>query len=162
MIRFKSSLQLGQMAPDFAAEDASGKLWRLADFKGHRVLLYFYPSDFTPGCTAQACAFRDAETQFRDLDVQIFGVSGDSKERHAAFAQKFALPFRLLSDSKAKLREAYGIPHVFGRLWGRTSFLIGPGGTIEFIFNSRQKAVEHVSRSLEFLSSKGQPSSEGS
>lgn len=151
MIRFKSTLKVGQMAPDFAAEDATGKLWRLADFKGHRVLLYFYPADFTSGCTAQACAFRDAEPQFRKLEVQIFGVSGDSKERHAAFSEKFGLPFRLLSDPRAGLRNAYGISHIFGRLWGRSSFLIGPEGKIEFIFNSRQNAVDHVSRSLEFL-----------
>jgi len=105
-----SSLQEGQNAPDFNAKDDQGNTVRLQDFKGKKnVVLYFYPKDDTPGCTIEACNFRDGYTQYQSKDTQILGVSFDDAESHQAFKEKFHLPFPLLVDSDKKIAQAYGV-----------------------------------------------------
>ena len=105
-----SSLQEGQTAPDFSAQDDLGKTVSLKDFQGKKnIVLYFYPKDDTPGCTIEACNFRDAYSQFQTKDTQILGVSFDDQASHQAFKQKFHLNFPLLIDSDRKIAQAYGV-----------------------------------------------------
>ncbi|HLV25572.1 MAG TPA: thioredoxin-dependent thiol peroxidase [Gemmatimonadales bacterium] len=127
---------IGKPAPDFTLPDHNGKLVELSDLRGAPVVLYFYPKDNTPGCTAQACGFRDAFPAFEQLDATILGVSTDSVESHAKFRQRFSLPFTLLSDSEHAVAELYGVwqeKSMFGRkYWGivRSTFVIAPDGTV--------------------------------
>ena len=102
-------LETGAIAPDFALQNSEGNTVRLSDFAGKRVVLYFYPRDNTPGCTRQACAFAGAYEDFRTLDVAVIGVSKDSVASHQRFAEKYNLPFILLSDPELQAIQAYGV-----------------------------------------------------
>jgi peroxiredoxin Q/BCP len=133
-------IKLNTKAPDFNLPDQDGKLHKLSDYKGKWVLLYFYPKDNTPGCTKEACGIRDEFKNFKNLNIVVLGVSADSSESHKKFAQKYKLPFTLLSDESKKVLKKYGV-------WGkkkfmgkeyegilRTSFLINPDGKIVKIY----------------------------
>ncbi|GGJ60953.1 peroxiredoxin Q/BCP [Anoxybacillus voinovskiensis] len=102
-------LLMGNLAPDFTLPASDGTVVSLSDFHGKFVVLYFYPKDMTPGCTAEACDFRDYYDQFRDLNAVILGVSTDSVERHQKFVEKYALPFLLLADEQHEVAEKYGV-----------------------------------------------------
>lgn len=127
----------GMQAPSFTLPDQNGNPVSLEDFKGEKyTVLYFYPKDMTPGCTTQACDFRDAEEDFSGLNAVILGVSADSKERHTKFIEKHGLPFTLLADEEKEVCEQYGV-WVQKKMYGkefmgieRTTFLIDPTGTI--------------------------------
>ena len=108
-------IEEGNQAPDFELESDSGETVRLSDFRGRPVVLYFYPKDDTPGCTAEACEFRDAYDVFRERGVEILGVSPDDVRSHEKFKTKHELPFTLLADPDHKVAEAYGV-------WGERSF----------------------------------------
>lgn len=151
MIRFSPALHVGQAAPNFSSVDATGKTYTLADFARTWVVLFFYPTDFTPGCTIESCQFRDKYPDFREAGAQLVGVSGDSVKLHRDFAAQYQLPYILLSDPDASMRRAYTVPHILGRLSGRTSFVIDPKGLIRYVFDSRGQFREHVTRTLEFL-----------
>lgn len=130
---------LGQKAPDFTLQDQHGKEVRLSDFLGKKVVLYFYPKDNTPGCTKQACAFAAAYEDFRRQDIAVIGVSKDSVASHAKFAEKYNLPFFLLSDPERKAIEPYGVwqeKKMCGKIsMGvvRTTFIIDENGIITHI-----------------------------
>ena len=130
-------LEAGTKAPDFALLDKDGKEVRLSDFAGKRVVLYFYPRDNTPGCTRQACAFAKAYEGFRSRDVVVIGISKDSVASHLKFAQKYELPFILLSDPELQAIQAYGVwqeKKLYGktRMGGvRTTYVIDPEGRVE-------------------------------
>lgn len=130
-------LQPGQPAPDFAAPDQDGNLIRLADLRGRRVALYFYPKDDTPGCTAQACNLRDHQAELTARNIQVIGVSTDDAATHQKFALKYELPFPLLVDTDKTLVQAYGVwqeKKNFGKTYlgtVRTTFLIDENGVIE-------------------------------
>lgn len=130
-------LTIGNTAPDFSLEDQTGKTHRLQDLKGKHTLIYFYPKDDTPGCTAQACSLRDNLEDLKELGVEVFGVSGDSVESHKKFAEKYNLPFPVLSDPDKGMIEAYGAygeRSMYGRKFMgiiRSAVLIGPDLTIE-------------------------------
>ncbi len=132
-------LTVGSKAPDFTLADAEGKLVSLSDFLGKKVVLYFYPKDNTPGCTRQACAFASAYDRFRAKDVKVIGISKDSVASHKKFAEKFDLPFILLSDPDLTAIQAYGVwqeKKMCGKIsMGvvRTTFLIDENGLIEQI-----------------------------
>ena len=132
-------LEIGSKAPDFALLDKDGNSVCLSDFVGHRVVLYFYPKDNTPGCTRQACAFAEAYEGFREQNVAVIGISKDSVASHAKFAQKFNLPFVLLSDPELQAIQSYGVwqeKKLYGKVsMGvvRTTFVIDPQGNIEKI-----------------------------
>jgi peroxiredoxin Q/BCP len=151
MIRLSPSLKPGDPAPDFRLQDGQGKWWSLKDFAGRFLVLYFYPADFTSGCTAESCGFRDGYADFKGAGAEVAGVSGDSPARHAAFKDELGLPFPLLSDPDRAARRAYTVPQVLGRMSGRTTFVIGPDGVIRYVFDSRSDAPGHVTRALEFL-----------
>ena len=134
-------LKEGDVAPDFKTRDESGNPVSLSDFRGQKVVLYFYPKDDTPGCTKEACSFRDSHTTYKDAGIKVLGVSLDDEASHQAFAAKYNLPFTLLSDTDHSVSEAYG---VYGeQTWGdkkymglaRKTFLIDEEGRIKKIFD---------------------------
>jgi peroxiredoxin Q/BCP len=126
----------GDLAPDFELRDQYGAFRRLADSRGYWTVLYFYPRDDTPGCTKEACAFRDGIGMLRSMAVDLFGVSTDSVERHAAFATKYNLPFPLLSDPGGSIARAYGVYRNLGILGfaRRRTFIVDPEGRIARIY----------------------------
>ena len=135
------SLQVGKRAPALTLQDGSGRTVRLSDFRGRRVVLYFYPKDDTPGCTKEACSFRDDLVAFSREHAVVLGVSRDDSASHARFAQKFRLNFPLLSDLDAAVCKAYGVykqKSMYGRTyWGieRTTFVIDERGRIAAVFS---------------------------
>jgi peroxiredoxin Q/BCP len=143
--------QEGQHAPDVELIATDGSPVRLSQFwaKGP-IVLYFYPKDDSPGCTAEACSFRDAYTAFSDAGVQVIGVSGDSPESHLRFAQKHHLPYTLLTDRGAA-RRAFGVQGPLGLLPGRTTFIIDREGVIRMRFSSLINMTAHVEQALERL-----------
>ncbi len=133
-------------APDFSLADENGKVQRLSDYAGKPVLLYFYPKDDTPGCTTEACNFRDDYSVYEKAGVVILGVSPDSSKSHAKFKQKYHLPFTLLADEGHKVCELYGVwgrKKMMGREYDgvfRTSVLIGPDGVIRKVYENVKPA----------------------
>ena len=144
-----SKLKEGDKAPDFAVPDASGNIVRLKDLRGKKIVLYFYPKDDTPGCTKEACAFRDAYAKFKRRGIEVLGVSLDSEASHQKFAKKYDLPFRLLADTDRRLSESYGTygqKKFMGRTYmgnHRMTFLIDDKGKIKKIF-SQVKPEDHA------------------
>lgn len=133
-------LKPGDPAPAFSLPDANGHPVQLADFRGKRVVLYFYPRDNTPGCTKEACGFRDAYSEYQSQDVVILGISTDDAKAHTKFVQKFNLPFPLLSDAEGQVAAAYdsyGLKKFMGKEYmgvSRNTFVIDPDGKIEKIY----------------------------
>jgi len=145
-------LQVGDEAPEFSLPKANGELVRLSDFRGKaEVVLFFYPKDNTPGCTAEACSFRDSYQTFREQRAEVIGVSSDSAESHERFAARFSLPFVLLSDSDGTVREKYRVGKTLGVLPGRTTFLIDRRGVIRHVFSSQFFPDKHVKEALAVL-----------
>lgn len=146
-------LQIGDQAPDFTLRTTSGTTFRLADERGKRaIVLYFYPKDDTPGCTTQACTFRDQYEEFQDLGAEVIGISSDSEASHQKFTQKHRLPFPLLADEGGQVRKLYEVPRaLLGILPGRVTFVIDKQGVIQYIFNSMQRATDHVAKAKEVL-----------
>ena len=134
--------QPGDAAPEFVLPDDGGQPVRLSQFRGKRVVLYFYPKDDTPGCTKEACAFRDGRAALAERNAVVLGVSADSVASHKKFKNKYALPFPLLSDEKKEAVKSYGVWHeksMYGKKYmgiARTTFVIGPAGRIEKVFPS--------------------------
>jgi len=145
-------IQVGDQAPDFTLPSQSGEPVQLYDRLGERaVVLYFYPKDHTPGCTAEACAFRDSYEVFSSAGADVIGVSSDSVARHAGFAGQHKLPFTLLSDRGGQVRKRYGVPAVLGLLPGRVTYVIDREGTVRHVFNSMIHIDEHISEALEVV-----------
>jgi peroxiredoxin Q/BCP len=142
-------LKEGDVAPDFMTRDADGNTIRLSDFRGQRVALYFYPKDDTPGCTKQACSFRDADSELAEKGIKVLGVSLDSEESHQQFATKYKLPFTLLSDTDHSVSELYGVygEHSYGgRAYmgvDRKTFLIDEHGIVKKVFD-KVNVEEHA------------------
>jgi len=129
--------EVGDQAPDFAAIDGDGQPIALSDFAGRNLILYFYPKDDTPGCTTEACDFRDHLPRFGEVNAEIVGVSKDSAKSHRKFADKFELPFRLLSDESQAVCQAYDViqeKSMYGKKYlgiERTTYLIDGDGVIQ-------------------------------
>ena len=142
-------IKVGDAAPEFDLTDAAGKRVRLSDFRGKRnVVLYFYPKDDTPGCTKEACSFRDSYQSFTDAGAEVIGVSSDDGASHQKFAEKFHLPFTLVSDTGGSVRKRYGVPATLGLLPGRVTFVIDRDGIVRHVFNSQLQATKHVDEAL--------------
>jgi len=142
-------IKVGDAAPEFDLTDAAGKRVRLSDFRGKRnVVLYFYPKDDTPGCTKEACSFRDSYQSFTDAGAEVIGVSSDNGASHQKFAEKFQLPFTLVSDNGGSVRKRYGVPATLGLLPGRVTFVIDRDGIVRHVFNSQLQATKHVDEAL--------------
>ncbi|WP_200875582.1 peroxiredoxin [Hymenobacter sp. IS2118] len=145
-------LKLGQPAPDFTLKTTTGESFQLSSLRGRHVVLYFYPKDDTPGCTAQACSFRDQYEDFKDLGAEVVGISSDSEKSHQKFTAKHRLPFQLLADEKGDVRKLYEVPRaLLGLLPGRVTYVIDSEGIIRYIFNSLSGATDHVSKTKEVL-----------
>lgn len=125
------ALTIGTKAPDFTVKDTNGNTVSLADFAGKTVVLYFYPKDDTPGCTKQACSFRDAQSEYQGKDIVILGVSRDSEASHQAFTEKFSLNFPLLADTDGAITKAYDVDG--GGYAKRVTYIINPEGVISHI-----------------------------
>jgi peroxiredoxin Q/BCP len=119
----------GSGVPDLSGVDQEGKVQRLSEARGHPVVVYFYPRDATPGCTREACAFRDVWEKYQAASVRLFGVSRDPQGSHARFAEEHRLPFPLIADTEATWAKAFGVPTTLGR-FARVSFVVGPDGKV--------------------------------
>ena len=130
--------KLGDKAPDFSLPDQNGQIKKLSDFSGQWVVLYFYPKDDTPGCTKEACSFRDDLASLEKLGAKVLGVSIDNSDSHAKFASKYHLPFSLLADSDGKVAESYGALNnlLVIKIAKRYTFLINPAGKIAKVYLS--------------------------
>lgn len=146
----------GEEAPGFELPTDQGETVSLEDFRGRKVVLYFYPKDDTPGCTKEACQFQERAPRFEELDTVVLGVSPDSVESHRKFREKYDLEFPLLADENHEVAEAYGVwkeKSMFGKkFWGveRTTFLIGEDGRIERVWK-RVKADGHAAEVADVL-----------
>ncbi|KAJ6407326.1 hypothetical protein OIU84_010766 [Salix udensis] len=144
----------GQVPPSFTLKDQDGKTLSLAKFKGKPVIVYFYPADETPGCTKQACAFRDSYEKFKKAGAEVVGISGDDPSSHKAFAKKYRLPFTLLSDEGNKIRKEWGVPaDLFGTLPGRQTYVLDKKGVVQLIYNNQFQPEKHVDETLKLLQS---------
>jgi peroxiredoxin Q/BCP len=143
-------LKVGDKAPDFSLPDHNGTTVSLADGIKKQVwqIVYFYPKDDTPGCTAEACSFRDNYEDFTDAGAVVIGVSADSAESHTKFAAKHNLPFALLSDEDGELRRAFDVKKSMGILPGRVTYVIDPEGIVRKVFNSQFKTKKHTGEAL--------------
>jgi thioredoxin-dependent peroxiredoxin len=152
-------LKEGDNAPDFSSKDQDGNTVNLADLRGQRVVLYFYPKDDTPGCTKQACSFRDADEIYRGKNIRVLGVSTDDEKSHQKFISKFQLPFDLLADTDKQIVEAYGVwgeKSMYGKKYmgtNRKTFLIDESGKIVKIFD-KVDVTNHADEVLEAFGEK--------
>ena len=142
---------MGDLAPDFSLDD-NDQGTTLNEFRGRAdVVIFFYPKDQTPGCTAQACSFRDDHAAFRQLGAEVIGISGDSADSHRSFADRHNLPFRLVTDLDGSIRRQYGIKKTWGLIPGRVSLLIDRAGVIRQIHESQFRPTSHVPAMLAAL-----------
>ena len=135
-------LPVGSPAPDMVGEDVAGNPVKLSDQKGKMVVVYFYPKDGTPGCTTQACAFRDAFARLEKAGVVVFGVSRDSTESHRKFRKDHNLPFPMVSDESGALGAAYGVPTKYLVMNARVTFLVDPQGKVAHVWPDVDPAVD--------------------
>lgn len=145
-------LEIGDKVPNFIAKDKDGIVFESKSVVGIKpVVFYFYPKDNTPGCTAQACSFRDQYEDFIDLGAEVIGISSDSSSSHEKFAKKYRLPFKLLSDNDKKIRTLFGVkPNLFGLLPGRVTYVIDSNGIIRLVFDS-VVATNHIPKALKMV-----------
>ena len=145
-------LKLGEKVPDFTAYDDRGDTFKSSSLIGQQVVvLYFYPKNFTPGCTKEACDFRDYYSDFKRLGAEIIGVSSDSSSSHERFKSKYQLPFTFLADKNGRLRQLFGVKSLlFGLLPGRETFVIDKNGVLKYRFNSIN-ASSHLGKALKIV-----------
>jgi peroxiredoxin Q/BCP len=147
-----NKIKIGDQAPDFTLPDQKGQPISLSNFIGKSdIVLYFYPKDFTPGCTAEACAFRDSYEIFKEMGAEVIGISSDSEQAHQSFAARHRLPFILLSDRDGSVRKRYGVSPMLGLLPGRVTFVIDKQGLVRHIFIAQFAAEKHVEEAMRVL-----------
>ena len=145
-------VNIGDRAPDFTLPSQKGENVTLTQFLGKKnVVLYFYPKDESPGCTREACTFRDSYELFTDLGAEVIGVSADSVESHKAFAEHHNLPFTLLSDVDNAVRKLYGVASTLGIIPGRVTFIIDKKGVVRHVFSSQLQPEKHIEEAREVL-----------
>jgi peroxiredoxin Q/BCP len=148
----RNVVRVGDQAPEFSLPSAAGAVVSLSDFRGKaEVVLFFYPKDNSPACTAEACSFRDSYEAFHDAGAEVIGISADSPGSHARFKERFRLPFVLLSDPDGAVRARYGVPRTLGVLPGRTTYLIDRQGVVRHVFSSQFQPLKHVPEALGVL-----------
>ena len=146
------ALQVGDKIPEFSAKDSKGNDFDSASVVGKKpVVFYFYPKDNTPGCTAQACSFRDQYEDFKDWGAEVIGISSDSIASHEKFVQQYKLPFILLSDNDKKIRKLFGVkPGLLGLIPGRVTYVADKNGIIQLIFDG-MNTTNHIPKALETI-----------
>ncbi len=146
------SVKIGDRAPDFTLPSQMGDDVTLSEYFGKKnVVLYFYPLDESPGCTKEACTFRDSYEELTSLDAEVLGVSAQSMASHKSFATHYGLPFLLLSDAENKVRKLYGVHSTMGIIPGRVTFIIDKQGVVRHIFSSQSQAPRHVDEAKKTL-----------
>lgn len=154
---FRSSaqnpLKVGDKIPSFQLKDQSGDNFDIDQYIGNTAMvIYFYPKDDTPGCTKEACSFRDAYEAFTDKNIKVIGISSDDVESHKNFAAKYNLPFTLLADTKSEVRGLFGVrDNAFGLIPGRVTYVIDKKGEIIFMYDSQLKAAKHIEESIKAI-----------
>jgi len=148
-----NDIKVGSTIPEFSLPDQNGSLFNINSVLGKKnLVIYFYPKDDSPGCTAQACSFRDQFEVFTEADAVIIGISSQSVESHKEFAEKHRLSFTLLSDEENKIRKLFGVAtNLLGILPGRVTYVTDKKGRVLFIFNSQSQATKHVDEALRIL-----------
>lgn len=146
-------IKTGDLLPEIELVNHNNELINVQRYIGKsNLVIYFYPKDDTPGCTKEACSFRDFYEDFVDAGAKVFGISADDPTSHANFAKKHNLPFTLLSDEKNKIRKLFGVPKNFlGLIPGRVTYVVDKKGVIRGIFNSQLNAHKHVKEAMEIL-----------
>lgn len=149
-----NSIQVGDKCPLFSLPNQAGQIVNIADYIGKsKVVLFFYPKDDTPGCTKEACEFRDRYADFLAKGCTVFGISSDSVERHVGFIEKHSLPYDLLSDTKKEVRKRFGVPgNLFGLIPGRVTYVIDEKGIVIGVFNSQLDPIGHINTALTLIS----------
>ena len=147
----QNTLTIGEEVPNFTLKNPLGKEVSLSDFRGKMVVLYFYPKDHTPGCTKEACLFRDSYEDFQEVGAEVIGISSDSEKSHQGFQEKHELPFILLTDKGGKVRKLFGIKKTLGFIPGRETFIINKKGVLLHRFNSLTNVHQHIEEALTFL-----------
>ncbi len=144
-------LKIGDILPNFLSKDTNGNDFDSRNFIGKQpIVIYFYPKDDTPGCTLQACSFRDSYQDFKDLGAEVIGISSDSVQSHIKFQSKYKLPFILLSDIDKKIRKLFGVENSLLFIPGRETFVVDKNGIIVLIFNSMSAKI-HIDKALSIL-----------
>lgn len=148
-----NEIKIGSKIPSFTLSDQNGQAFDIQSVLGKKnLVIYFYPKDDTPGCTKEACSFRDQFEVFADADAVIIGISGQSVESHRKFAEKHRLRFTLLSDEGNKIRKLFGVPtNLLGLLPGRVTYVADKTGKVIYIFNSQMQSSKHVDEALRVL-----------
>lgn len=148
-------INIGDKVPSFSLPDQSGKTFELDSALGKGpVVLFFYPKDETPGCTAEVCSFRDTSAEFAAAGASVFGISSDSVESHAKFVAKHSLPYPLLADEGGRVRKLFGVPKaMFGLLDGRVTYVLDSAGVVRHRFSGVLRATKHVDEALNFVKS---------
>lgn len=148
-------IQKGDKCPSFTLKDQHGEEVNIDNLIGKdNLVIYFYPKDDSPGCTKQACSFRDAFEDFKDAGARVIGISSDDEKSHKKFAEKHNLPFTLLADSQKKVRKQFGVPtNLLGFLPGRVTYIIDKDGVVQGVFNSQLNFDKHISEALNILES---------
>jgi len=149
-------IEVGSPAPEFRLQRSDGKYVSSDEFRGKKnLVVYFYPKDFSRGCTAEACGFRDSYEAFKNLGAEVIGISGDGQQSHDGFAREHKLPFILLTDTDGAVRKAYGVKKSLGLIPGRVSFIIDKQGIVRHIFSSQARPTAHVDEALAVLKTLG-------
>ena len=149
----KKSIAIGDSCPSFCLPNQDGNIINLADYLGKsNIVLFFYPKDDTPGCTKEACTFRDEGERFIGLNCKVFGISSDPVQKHQQFAARYSLNYDILSDQQQNVRKLFGVPkNLFGLIPGRVTYIIDVQGTVQGIFNSLTNPVGHVREAIDCL-----------
>ncbi len=154
---FRSSaqnpLKVGDKIPSFQLKDQSGENFDIDQYIGNTAMvIYFYPKDDTPGCTKEACSFRDSYEAFTDKNIKVIGISSDDVESHKNFAAKYNLPFTLLADTESEVRNLFGVKNnAFGLIPGRVTYVIDQKGEVIFMYDSQLKAAKHIEEAIKAI-----------
>jgi len=149
----QNPLKVGDKIPSFQLKDQSGNDFDIDQYIGNTAMvIYFYPKDDTPGCTKEACSFRDSYEAFTDKNIKVIGISSDDVESHKNFAAKYNLPFTLLADTESEVRTLFGVKkNAFGLIPGRVTYVIDTKGEIIFMYDSQLKAAKHIEESIKAI-----------
>ena len=152
----KNKIKVGDKVPFFTLKNQDNQDFSIANLIGKKAMvIYFYPKDDTPGCTKEACSFRDEFEDFKDLNAEVIGISSDNVSSHKKFAKKYRLPFTLLADTEKKVQKKFGVPRsILGLIPGRVTYIIDKEGVVIYIFNSLGKAEQHIIEAKRILKNK--------